>query len=173
MSMYKLMTDSMDEQPGAWRSEIPIKLLEGGRASNVERSGYRDMTVSTMARPIGEDKQYTDNLRHIDSDLRQTCTKCSLPTVLIEDSTDDTKRITYTSALAEALPHTVFSVRLIHDRNRDVPIRELKIVENGTKVVLHQFGVEWSEWQIEMENIQLAHERFECRGKTPRAIVRK
>ena len=64
------------------------------RASNIERTGARDLTLSTFARHIPD-------VRHVDIDLMQVCPRCDQPEMVMEASSSADKSTVYLRRLAE------------------------------------------------------------------------
>lgn len=147
----------------------------GPRASNRERTGYRDMTVSAILRSVGTGADSkSDNIRHVDSDFRQTCAKCGQKVVSIEDSADPNKMITFTCVDAYQAKNTVFAVKAIHEPNNpEANLREVAIIENGVNEVYREFDVSVGIFQLLMENLSVWHEQNECPGFIPKNIVRR
>lgn len=86
---------------------MSIHPLPGG-ASNRERTGARDLTLSTAVR-------FVPNVRHIDLDMVQVCPECRCPEVLMEASADPTRAATFVRKMSGMLG--VYALRVIHQPN--------------------------------------------------------
>lgn len=150
---------------------IPPKMDDtGSRASNVERTGSRDLTVNAWARAVGTGEHAkTDQVRFFDSDLFEVCNLCKRVIVACESSKDPDRAITYTKKLAESMTHTVYAMRVIHyasDKAGTRGIKHLTIWKNGTGApILDKKEFPVGEWQVLMENLLIEHIRTECSRK--------
>lgn len=74
------------------------------RASNIERTGTRDLTFSTFVRHL-------PGVRHIDIDMVQVCPRCAACEVVAECSSSATKSTTYLRGIAERMRCVALYVR--------------------------------------------------------------
>ena len=139
----------------------------GSRSSNVERTGRRDLTVNTWARPIGTGYgAKTDKVRFIDGDLMMTCQDCKRVIVFCEASADPDRAVTFTKKLAESVTHEAYAVKIIHAKNDSKGlegIKHLQVWLNGKGApMLDVRDLPVAKWQLMMENIMVKHLREEC-----------
>lgn len=139
-------------------------------ASNFERTGKRDQTVSTIARWIGDRPQaLADGIRHIDGDLEQVCTKCWKVYAYLEASSDAKKKAFITRGKAEDSKHMAWAIRLIHhphDINGEKVIKHIEVWENGRKKVVDAKDATWEQFIEMMEKIHIKHKQsFGCKAR--------
>lgn len=181
-TVWESLELDMEEAPENWRWNAVDPTTVPTRKTNVERTASRLSPLSRMARWIGLDEKFTKTVRHVDSDLRQTCSECALPYVVIEesmqheDSKFGPKPIRYTNAMVQSFKHKAWGCKLIRypdDEGTDFskPVREFKLIEGGTKVVLHGFDMPWSLILVILENLHLWHQRNECNHETNADVI--
>ncbi len=150
---------------------IPPKMNDtGSRASNVERTGSRDLTVNHWARAVGTGEHAkTDHVRFFDSDLFEVCDLCKRVVVAVESSKDPDRAVTYTKKLAESMTHTVYAMRVIHAKSDKAGTRgilHLQMWRNGVGApIIDRKNVPVGQWQVLMENLLIEHIRTECRRR--------
>jgi hypothetical protein len=130
-------------------------------ASNFERTGKRDQTLSVLSRWIGDrPNQLADGIRHIDGDLEQVCENCWKVYVYIEASADAKKKAFITRGKAEDAKHTAWAIRLIHhphDINGEKVIKHIEIWEKGRKKIGDAKKITWEQYHEVMEKLHLLH----------------
>lgn len=166
MSIFAAIIDEMTDGNTDYRIKGPTTDSGIARSSNRERSGYRDLTLSKIARPIGEGAdKVTDSARFIDGDLMGICSKCAKVVVFCEGSADPNKKIRFTSQLANTVSHEAWAVKVIHQANdASAPLVELLIVENGTQEVYRNWEVSVQTFQVLVENLIKWHSMNDCSG---------
>jgi hypothetical protein len=140
-------------------------------ASNFERTGKRDQTVSIAARWIGDrPNALAEGIRHIDGDLEQVCTDCWKVYVFIEASADKDKKAFITRGKAEDTKHKSWAIRLIHhphDINLEKAIKSIEVWENGRVPIGKAEKVTWEQFHAMMEKLQLLHKDRNGCSKRP------
>jgi hypothetical protein len=136
------------------------------RASNVERTGKRDMTLSTQLRKVGGKDTLSDNVRHKDGDFQQYCHKCKKVLVWMEGSADPNRATTYIRAAAEDTKHTSIAMKVVHHPN-DIKgtkgVREVIAWRNGREVIFKGKNISWDVLIKSLEQIAYLHEKSkEC-----------
>jgi len=131
-------------------------------ASNYERTGKRDQTVSIAARWIGDRPgMLSEGIAHLDADLEQVCKEnCWKVYAYLEASADPSKKAFITRGKSEDTKHTSWAIRLIHhphDINLEKPIKSIHIWENGRKLVGTAENITWEQFHAMMEKLHLLH----------------
>lgn len=183
MSAFQDIEDALIEQDSSiYRLTPPVVGVNGVRSSNYQRTkdADTDLTLSYLFRPVAADRKHTDHYRNIDGDMRSVCNRCKSSIAFTEASTQTTdsygkpKSMIMTSKLSFDTKHTSWAIKVIHhykDYDTVQPLKELKIVENGTQVVFHELQVPVCTFHVLMENLVIWHLQNECDNQVPREMV--